>query len=365
MRCAGHGDDVVVLNNDVIAHRGWLEALQYAAYQRGHGHRGAAAALSRRPIQSAGSTATWARPSGSTTATASSPPTIGRRGVRRPALAVTGACMYLRRELIDALGRFDEGYRDGLEDVDYCLRAWEAGYAGPLRAGRGLTHLESQDARHRVARASCASQEHFWGQLGDWFDERPVRTADGRLRIIYVTEDTGIGGGHRVVFEHLNRLAARGHDVELYTLGGAAGLVPAEAPVRTFEQLRRAGRGAGRGGRDQGRHLVGDGAGGLARLGPARHARSTSSRTSRPPTTRGRHVRRQRVLASYRQEFRYLTISGWNRERAGGAWAAAELVSPGIDLDSFQPLGSPSATTCVLALGRANPLKNLPLTLEA
>jgi glycosyltransferase involved in cell wall biosynthesis len=39
------------------------------------------------------------------------------------------------------------------------------------------------------------------------------------LRVIYVLEQTLICGGIRVVYEHLNRLAARGHEVALFALG--------------------------------------------------------------------------------------------------------------------------------------------------
>ena len=50
--------------------------------------------------------------------------------------------------------------------------------------------------------------------------------------MIYVTEDTGVGGGHRDIFEHLNRLQARGHSVALYSLGGPPDWFPLDAPVR-------------------------------------------------------------------------------------------------------------------------------------
>ena len=62
-----------------------------------------------------------------------------------------------------------------------------------------------------------------------------MRTPDGRLRIVYVTEDTGVGGGHRDIFEHLNRLAARGHDAQLFSLGEHPDWFPLEVPTRTFE----------------------------------------------------------------------------------------------------------------------------------
>lgn len=43
--------------------------------------------------------------------------------------AVEGSCMYIKRELIDAIGYFDEGYGMGYrEELDYCLRARERGW---------------------------------------------------------------------------------------------------------------------------------------------------------------------------------------------------------------------------------------------
>lgn len=52
-------------------------------------------------------------------------PTAGERFV--PVLAVTGACMVLRRATFVAVGGFDEAYCNGGEDVDLCLRLRERG----------------------------------------------------------------------------------------------------------------------------------------------------------------------------------------------------------------------------------------------
>lgn len=49
----------------------------------------------------------------------------GWRGERRVD-AVTGACLAVRKALWEKLGGFDEGYVNGSEDVDLCLRAREA-----------------------------------------------------------------------------------------------------------------------------------------------------------------------------------------------------------------------------------------------
>jgi glycosyltransferase involved in cell wall biosynthesis len=75
---------------------------------------------------------------------------------------------------------------------------------------------------------------------------------------------------------------------------------------------------------------------------------------------------RNSVLASYRNEFHLMTISSWNRERLEELGLHAELIAPGIDLENFQPRpGVTRRGDMLLGLGRTNPLKNLPLTLDA
>jgi glycosyltransferase involved in cell wall biosynthesis len=77
------------------------------------------------------------------------------------------------------------------------------------------------------------------------------------------------------------------------------------------------------------------------------------------------HVRHA-VIDSYRPELHYMTISSWNRERLRELGLDAVLIPPGIDLERFRPLeGVQRRDDMVLAIGRSNPLKNLPLTLEA
>ena len=76
---------------------------------------------------------------------------------------------------------------------------------------------------------------------------------------------------------------------------------------------------------------------------------------------------RHAVLDFYRPEFRYMTISSWNRERLRELGLDAELIPPGIDLDTFKPADRPSrgGRTWCSHSGAPNPLKNLPLTLDA
>jgi glycosyltransferase involved in cell wall biosynthesis len=77
-------------------------------------------------------------------------------------------------------------------------------------------------------------------------------------------------------------------------------------------------------------------------------------------------ITRARVIASYREEFRYCTTSSWNRDRLRDLGHEAELVAPGIDLNTFRPLtGGRRRDDIVLAIGRKNPLKRFELTARA
>ena len=56
---------------------------------------------------------------------------------------VTAACVLIRRELFEQLGGLDTAYRNGYEDVDFCLRAGELGHKIRSCPTSVLYHLES------------------------------------------------------------------------------------------------------------------------------------------------------------------------------------------------------------------------------
>jgi len=72
------------------------------------------------------------------------------RDAWRQADAVTGACTLVRRELFLRLGGFDEGFANGGEDVDFCLRARAAGHLSAV-ALRSLVlhHVSASPGRKR------------------------------------------------------------------------------------------------------------------------------------------------------------------------------------------------------------------------
>ena len=62
---------------------------------------------------------------------------------------VTGACLVIRRDVFEQLGGFDEGYRNGLEDVDLCLRARMAGHRVVYRGDIAFVHAEGASRGRR------------------------------------------------------------------------------------------------------------------------------------------------------------------------------------------------------------------------
>jgi GT2 family glycosyltransferase/glycosyltransferase involved in cell wall biosynthesis len=360
------GRDVVVLNSDMEARAGWLAGLQYAASQEDDvGIVGGKLLYPDGRIQFAGTVRNLGAPEWFDHRYRFKPEAWGPAAMPGPVLAVTGACMYVKRELIEEVGLLDERYPMAYEDVDWCLRAWQAGFRVMYFPAATLIHHESVTRGTDVGQRERISQQLFWERWADFFDARDVRTGSGKLRAVYVTEGTGIGGGHRDIFEHLNRLLDRGHEVALYTLGEAPDWFPLRAPVRSFEfydELIEA----------------------LKDVDAIKVATwwNTAAPVWRASVLRGipvyfvqdietsyypdDEVVRHAVLDSYRPEFRYMTISAWNRDRLRELNLDAELMPPGIDLETFRPLEEVERREdMVLAIGRSNPLKNLSLTIAA
>jgi GT2 family glycosyltransferase len=366
IRAADPAHDIVLLNSDVVAMRGWLAVLQYLAGDKDYtGVIGARLLYPDGRIQFGGTVRNLAAPEWFDHRFRFKPGNYGPAGLTQPALAVTGACMYIRRGLLERIGLFDEHYAMAYEDVDYCLRCWQADRPVVYAGSAVLEHGESLSRGTEVGERERSAQRYFWQRWGEFLDVRQVRTADGALRIVYVTEDTGIGGGHRVVFEHLNRLADRGHDVALYTLGDPPDWFDLHVPVSTFPRYAKL----------------------VKALEPLEAIKvATWWNTAREVWLAGvvhgipayfvqdietsyypHHENvRFAVLASYQHEFHYMTTSGWNRDRLAELGLDPAVVAPGVDLETFHPRPQIARRDdMVLALGRSNPLKNYPLTLAA
>jgi glycosyltransferase involved in cell wall biosynthesis len=330
----------------LVMRRHWLAVLQHAARSGEH-----VAIAVPRVVRSNGhiESAGLARKGGELGRRyESKPEDYGPALVPVPVIAAERSCIYLDRRALRTVAPTGD-------TPDVCDQFWQTGWQivyAPSAEARRSTHV----AIPAVPDDRRAPQKR----------PRSRRVKLGASRdIIYVTENTAIGGGHRDVFEHLNGLAARGHRAELYTLGSAPGWFDLRVPVRSFSDY-------------------GALAGALAPLDAVKVATwwATAEPVWRASVARGIPAyfvqdietsyypddqrARFRVLASYREEFRYMTISNWNRERLAELGLSAELIAPGVDLATFAPRPAiHRRRDMVLALGRTLPLKNFPLSLAA
>ncbi len=89
-------------------------------------------------------------------------------------LAVTAACLMVKRELFDEVGGFDEELAVAYNDVDFCMKLFEAGYYNVVRNDAVLIHHESltrgqddtEEKKQRLAKEAARLYEkhnRFWG----------------------------------------------------------------------------------------------------------------------------------------------------------------------------------------------------------
>lgn len=154
------GDVFVFLNNDTICHLGWLVPL--VGWCREGWLAGPKLVYPDGLIQCAGVGIGTDR-HGVVTAWNRQAPYPGGE-----VDALTGACLAVPAFVFDALDGFDEGFVNGYEDVDLCLRARALGVRCRYEPASVVTHLESQsgEARWTHVRENVALLNDRWS--GRW-----------------------------------------------------------------------------------------------------------------------------------------------------------------------------------------------------
>lgn len=178
------GEILLLLNDDVTAIApGWLHRMAHSAISDAVGAVGVRLLYPNGSIQHAGVAMGIAgvcghRWRGLAGADAERIPYIVAPGER---MAVTGACLAVRRTVFEEVGGFDEqNFPVAFNDIDFCLRVRDAGYRNIYRGDASLIHYESQSrgqdeasvkSRVRLARETAQFLAR-WRQLveGDRFD---------------------------------------------------------------------------------------------------------------------------------------------------------------------------------------------------
>lgn len=152
------GEFLVLLNNDIVAHPGWLASMIQKAREPGVGAVGARLLFPDGTIQHAGVRIdqiafgmTGFMPFHDLVRVPGDYPAACES---RDLAVVTGACLLTPRSLYEELGGLDEGFWNGYEDVDYCLKLRERGLRVVYDGDAALTHFESQSGIQRFRRVA-------------------------------------------------------------------------------------------------------------------------------------------------------------------------------------------------------------------
>jgi ADP-heptose:LPS heptosyltransferase/GT2 family glycosyltransferase len=147
---ASDGEYLLFLNDDIeIIQPGWLDAMLEAASWSGTGIVGARLLYPNRSVQHAGMfLGDGMGRHAFRHADQHDPGYFGLAQTTREVTAVTGACMLIRREVFELLGRFDESHDVINNDLDFCLRAQRAGWRTIYTPHATLLHHELISRAH-------------------------------------------------------------------------------------------------------------------------------------------------------------------------------------------------------------------------
>ena len=139
------GEFLLFLNDDIeIWQEDWLDTMMEHAQRPEVGLVGPQLLYPDRKVQHAGmflATSGIGRHA-FRFAAADEPGYFGLALTQRNVMAVTGACMLVRRDVFDSLGRFDEAHEIVNNDLDFCLRVHKAGLLTVFTPYATLIHHE-------------------------------------------------------------------------------------------------------------------------------------------------------------------------------------------------------------------------------
>lgn len=183
---AAQGKYLLFLNNDTVVQHGWLEPLLEVLEQDASvAATGSKLLYPDGTIQHAGVLLVDDQQQGD--------PLVARHlyqrmpgdhpaaNVKRAVQALTAACLLVRREDFEAVDGFDEGYWNGYEDVDLCLKLAAAGKRLVYQPLSVVVHHESQSGPERFRQAHANIQRLHQRWLGKVQVDAIIK-ADGAIQ---------------------------------------------------------------------------------------------------------------------------------------------------------------------------------------
>jgi O-antigen biosynthesis protein len=191
---AARGEVLIFLNNDIEARtEGWIAALRAQALRTDVAAVGGRLLYPDGRLQHCGIVLGLSGAAGHPLSGLAS----GHSGylqmarVTRECSAVTGACLAVRRDVFEELEGFDEGLGVDLNDVDFCLRGWEAGYRTLYEPAAELVHHESPSRGTAGGVGDIVRFLDRWGHLireGDRYLNPHLTRADPSCRLASADE---------------------------------------------------------------------------------------------------------------------------------------------------------------------------------
>ncbi|MGE4158387.1 MAG: glycosyltransferase, partial [Planctomycetota bacterium] len=218
------GDRLVMLNNDTEVRPGWLEALLRCQAETGAWLVGSRLYYPDGSIQHAG-VAFYPHDKKPHALYAGLPSHHGDfeflTGRRREFQCVTAACWLVTEKAWKETGGFDEGFINGYEDVDFCLRLVEKGGRIFYEPASQITHHESQSPG-RGRHSAVNEQRLFERWRSRWIEDLPFYLADDRLVFDPTTGYKPSGGPFEANIRALSTMNPGLADTILQLRGGFA-----------------------------------------------------------------------------------------------------------------------------------------------
>lgn len=222
------GSLVVLLNNDTVVQRGWLDALVDAASDPQVAVVGAKLVYPDGTLQEAGGVI-WRDGSGYNVGRGENP-TEQMYDFIREVDYCSGACLLVRRELLTRLGGLDSRFSPAYyEDTDLCFSARALGYRVLYQPASVICHLEGAshgtDVAVGIKRYQEVNRERFCAKWADSLEQQwppdlaalrlaSWRSARGRFLVVdHSIPKPDHDSGSRRMFEMLQILSSLGFGV--------------------------------------------------------------------------------------------------------------------------------------------------------
>jgi len=170
-----NGEFLLLLNEDTeVISSDWLESMLEFAQQKEIGAVGAKLLTSDRKIQHTGVILLDGNPCHAFYGYNSEYSGYHCSNIiNKNYIAVTGACLMIRKELFQQLGGMDENFPINYNDVDLCLAAYQAGYRNVVTPYAQLIHYESVSRKKEVKSEELLKFKDKWNHNLDVFKKDP------------------------------------------------------------------------------------------------------------------------------------------------------------------------------------------------